>query len=85
MKNTKRMKNGKKVSLENWARKVSDVIEKITDHVKLSIKENKTISNKFNNFLNTLKVFVNENITEEQAILMLVQYMLTKPIFEVMF
>ncbi|MEM4959245.1 MAG: type ISP restriction/modification enzyme, partial [Nanopusillaceae archaeon] len=75
---------GKKY-LETWAKEISNVAKIITDHIKIAVQQNNVIADKFNNFLNILKVFVNENITEEQAILMLVQYMLTKPIFEAMF
>ena len=77
-------KVGTKNYIENWAKEVADLAKKEYDRISNLITD-KEIKKKFDRFLKALRKNVNPTITEEQAIEMLTQQLITKPIFEALF
>jgi len=71
--------------LENWAEDVSKSAKVLKDHIEIAIQQDQRAREEFSSFLKTLRTYINEDIEQEQAISMLVQYMLTKPIFSALF
>lgn len=71
---------------ENWS---EDVARIATQHIQRiqGILEDKDSDayHAFNGFLNSLRHNINEQISENQAIEMLAQHMITKPVFEALF
>jgi len=70
---------------EQWAKDVAVIAERQIERIKFLI-ETKTDQRKaFENFLAGLQMNINPGITEPQAIDMLAQHIITKPIFEALF
>ncbi len=78
-------KVGSRNYIENWAKEVADLAIKEYDRINNLISKNLKTQNIFNKFLKSLHRNVNPTITKEQAIEMLTQQMITKPIFEALF
>ena len=78
-------KVGSRNYIENWAKEVADLAIKEYDRISNLISKNLKTQNIFNKFLKSLHRNVNPTITKEQAIEMLTQQMITKPIFEALF
>ena len=78
-------KVGGKKYLETWAKDVAKRVRRILRHVNEAIKRDQAIRNDFEKFLNALRQVINPAITEEEAKSMLVQHMITKPIFDAIF
>lgn len=69
---------------EHWAKKVADIAE--THKARLrKLVNNPDVIETFTEFVEGLKENINESIDEEQALEMLSQHMITKPIFEALF
>ena len=70
---------------EQWAKDVAQIADRQIERIKHLI-ETKTDQRKaFDNFLAGLQKNINPSITESQAIDMLAQHIITKPIFEALF
>lgn len=83
------LKVGDREYIENWARDVAKVMPALMDKLKL-ICTGETYDDDFCNpdfkeYHEALKFCVNENVSEEDAIKMLAQQIVTKPIFEKLF
>ena len=78
-------KVGSRNYIENWAKEVADLAIKEYDRINNLILKNLKTQNIFDKFLKSLHRNVNPTITREQAIEMLTQQMITKPIFEALF
>ena len=78
-------KVGRRNYIENWAKEVADLALKEHQHLKDVIS--KTLKNQkvFDDFMKSLHDNVNPTITRDQAIEMLTQQLITKPIFEAIF
>lgn len=70
---------------EQWAKDVAKIAERQIERIKFLIKERKDKAEAFNIFLTGLQKNINPSITQEQAIDMLAQHIITKPIFEALF
>lgn len=79
-------KVGSRIYWENWAK---DVAEIATSHMnkmrQLINSDNPKIKNEIGNFVIGLKENLNNSITQEDAIEMLAQHMITKPVFDALF
>lgn len=79
-------KVGKPKYWEDWAKDVADIarrsIIRITDLIENGDASTQT---EFNNFLKGLQDNLNPSVTKDEAIEMLAQHMITKPIFEALF
>ncbi|MDR3182320.1 MAG: N-6 DNA methylase [Planctomycetaceae bacterium] len=77
-------KCGDKGYLEDWARIVADVANKYIDKLKY-LADTDEHKPKFASLLDTLRENINANIDEQQAIELLAQHIVTKPIFDALF
>lgn len=69
---------------ETWAKDIADIANRHIEEIKLLIKKPK-IAPKFNEFLKALQQNLNSSITTTDAIEMLAQHMITKPVFDALF
>jgi len=78
-------KVGDKMYWENWAKSVGEIAQKFIERIALLIKENENARNYFKEFINGLHKNINDSIDEGQAIEMLAQHMITRPVFDALF
>lgn len=78
-------KVGDKMYWENWAKSIGEIAKKFIDRIALLIKENENARHYFNDFINGLHKNINDSIDEGQAIEMLAQHMITRPVFDALF
>lgn len=78
-------KVGDKMYWENWAKSVGEIAQKFIERIALLIKENDNARNYFKEFINGLHKNINDSIDEGQAIEMLAQHMITRPVFDALF
>ncbi len=72
---------------ESWARDVGEIFRKLVHRIEslLANPQNATLSKWFDAFHEELKVSINESIRKENAIDMMAQHLLTRPVFEALF
>ncbi|MTI38336.1 DEAD/DEAH box helicase family protein, partial [Fulvivirga lutimaris] len=70
---------------EQWAKDVAIIAERQIERIKHLIETKKDQRQAFDKFLNGLQKNINPSITEPQAVEMLAQHIITKPIFEALF
>lgn len=69
---------------ETWAKDIADIANRHIDEIKLLIKQPE-IAPKFEEFLKALQQNLNSSIKTSDAIEMLSQHMITKPVFDALF
>ncbi|RXA21715.1 helicase [Methanosarcina sp. MSH10X1] len=77
-------KVGDRLYWEQWAKSVAEIAEKQIARLNNLVK-NEDVKDTFDEFLSELQQNINPKITREQAIEMLSQHMITKPVFEAIF
>lgn len=77
-------KVGDRLYWEQWAKSVAEIAEKQIDRLNNLVKD-KDVKDSFDEFLSGLQQNINPEITREQAIEMLSQHLITKPVFEAIF
>lgn len=70
---------------EQWAKDVAIIADRQIERIKYLIDNKKNQRKAFDNFLGGLQKNINPSITDKQAIEMLAQHIITKPIFEALF
>ncbi len=70
---------------ENWAKDVALIATKHIERITRLVDESKKHSNYFEKFLKGLQTNINPAVTKEEAIEMLSQHIITKPVFEALF
>ncbi|MDG5813801.1 DEAD/DEAH box helicase family protein [Chitinispirillales bacterium ANBcel5] len=70
---------------EQWAKSVAEIAEKQFDRINRLIKEDGEHKKAFDEFLNGLKKNINPSISDREAVEMLSQHVITKPVFEALF
>jgi len=70
---------------EQWAHDVADIAERQKIRIGTLIQNDKTHKIEFDNFLSGLQKNINPSIQYQQAIDMLSQHIITKPVFEALF
>lgn len=70
---------------EQWAKDVAQIADRQIERIKHLIAEKKDQRIAFDNFLAGLQKNINPSISESQAVDMLAQHIITKPIFEALF
>ena len=78
-------KVGDKNYWEVWAKDVAQIAERYMERITKLVKTDGQHSIAFFNFLEGLQKNINPSITENQAIEMLAQHIITKPVFEALF
>lgn len=70
---------------ENWAKNVADIAERQIKRITQIVDEDDQAHMAFRQFVKGLQKNINPSITEQQAIEMLSQHIITKPVFEALF
>lgn len=77
-------KCGSRKYWESWAKDIADIANRHIAEIELLIKKN-DIADKFDEFLKALQNNLNSSIEKEDAIEMLAEHMITKPVFDALF
>ena len=78
-------KVGDRRYLEDWSQDVSKIAQRHISYINTLLIDNQQIKAEFDKFLASLKHNINNSISETQAIEMLAQHLITKPIFDALF
>lgn len=79
-------KVGDRKYLENWSADVAKIAKRQISWIKTKLEvKNDPITIEFKKFVSSLKHNINDSIDENQAVEMLSQHLITKPIFEALF
>ena len=81
-------KCGNRFYWENWAAKMGKIAQSFIERITLMLSKHDVSSNEykaFEAFLKELQKNINPSISESDAIEMLAQHMITKPVFEALF
>ena len=70
---------------EQWAKSVAEIAERQAERINRLIKQDRTHQQAFANFLGGLQKNINPSITQQEAVEMLSQHIITKPVFEALF
>ena len=72
---------------ENWAEDVADIFARLVSRIRslLDNRANKALREWFEAFLEELQTTLNSTLTEDDAIEMMAQHILTRPVFEALF
>jgi predicted helicase len=70
---------------EQWANNVAEIAERQMERISRLIKNDITHQQAFANFLGGLQKNINPGITQQEAVEMLSQHIITKPVFEALF
>ncbi len=78
-------KVGNKRYWEQWAQDVAKIAERHIEHINDFIAQGGKSKETFDNFLAGLRQNINPSITQDAAIQMLAQHLITKPVFDALF
>lgn len=78
-------KCGEKRYWENWAKDVATIAELVTVRIQGIISKDSSVKEQFNEFVDSLQKIINPSIGENDAIEMLSQHLITKPVFDALF
>lgn len=70
---------------EQWAKSVAEIAERQVERIKSLITNDEKHQKEFAGFLSGLQKNINPSITQQQAVEMLSQHIITKPVFEALF
>ncbi len=78
-------KVGDKLYWENWAKSVGEIAQKFIQRIATLIKENNNAKEYFDDFVSGLHKNINDSIDDGQAVEMLAQHLITRPVFDALF
>ncbi len=78
-------KCGTKVYWDVWAKDIAEIAKRHIQRIGEIIRSDEAAKAEFQKFLRGLKDSLNESITEDQAVEMLAQHIITLPVFEALF
>jgi predicted helicase len=78
-------KVGDRMYWEQWAKSVADIAERQIERIGRLVRDGGKHQKAFDQFLKGLQKNINPSITEQEAIEMLSQHIITKPVFEALF
>ncbi|MTE27543.1 DEAD/DEAH box helicase [Winogradskyella ouciana] len=70
---------------EQWATNVAEIAQRLVERITYLIEEKTEHRKAFDKFLKGLQSNINSSISEKEAVEMLAQHMITKPVFEALF
>ena len=76
---------GEKRYWEQWAQDVAEIAKRHIEQIKQLVADGGKAKRTFDSFLNGLRKNINPSVTEQEAIEMLSQHIITKPVFEALF
>jgi predicted helicase len=85
LRSLQRDKVGDKLYWEQWAKNVAEIAERQVDRINRLIKDEGEHQKAFAKFLSGLQKNINPSISQQEAIEMLSQHIITKPVFEALF
>lgn len=78
-------KCGDRLYWENWAKEIGVIARKIIERISKLVRNSETHKNEFDDFVNSLRKNLNPSVDDVQAIEMLAQHMITRPVFDALF
>lgn len=78
-------KVGDKRYWEQWAKSVAEIAMRQTERIAILVNDNGKHQKAFDNFLKGLHKNINPSITQNEAIEMISQHIITKPVFDALF
>lgn len=78
-------KVGDKMYWTNWAKEVGEIAKKFIERITNLVRENEEAKKNFDEFVSGLQKNINPSVDSEQAIEMLAQHMITRPVFDALF
>lgn len=78
-------KVGDKMYWTNWAKEVGEIAKKFIERITNLVREKEEAKKNFDEFVSGLKKNINPSVDSEQAIEMLAQHMITRPVFDALF
>ena len=78
-------KVGDKTYWENWAKSIGEIARKFIERITRFVNENPDAHERFEEFLKGLRKNINDSVDSGQAIEMLAQHMITRPVFDALF
>lgn len=79
-------KVGSRIYWETWAKDIAEIAQAHIDRIKLLLeKRDPDVDKAFKEFVNGLRLNLNNSITDKDATEMLAQHMITKPVFDALF
>ncbi len=73
------------IFLRDWAQETAKVAKDLKEQVEIALKIDQDFKPKFDELKSTLINLLNESVSDQDAINLIVQYILTKPIFDAVF
>jgi predicted helicase len=73
------------IFLRDWAQETAKTAKDLKDHVQIALEKDLSFRQKFEELRRALSTLLNESISDQDAINLIVQYILTKPIFDAVF
>ena len=70
---------------EDWAKDIADIAQKHITRIHAAINADSNAKQDFERFLEEIRDDLNESVSESEAVEMLAQHMITKPVFEALF
>jgi len=70
---------------EDWANDIAKIAERHIENITAIIRKKGKAKEEFEKYINGLRKNINPSVTEEEAIEMLAQHIITKPVFEALF
>lgn len=78
-------KVGDKRYWEQWAKSVAEIAQRQTQRITRLIEEDQRHQQEFEGFLKGLHKNINPSVTQDEAVEMLAQHIITKPVFDALF
>ena len=78
-------KVGDKMYWENWAKNVGEVAKKFIQRIYALVQDNPVARARFDEFVKGLQKNINDSVDRGQAIEMLAQHLITRPVFDALF
>jgi len=73
------------IFLRDWAQETAKTAQDLKAHVQVALEKDTVFRQKFEELRRALTTLLNESISDQDAINLIVQYILTKPIFDAVF
>jgi len=73
------------IFLKDWAVETAKIAKDLKDQIQIAFEKDQSFRQKFEELKTALSTILNEGIKEQDTIDLIVQYMLTKPIFDAVF
>jgi len=73
------------IFLRDWAQETAKTAKDLKDHIQIALEKDPTFRQKFEELRRALTTLLNESVSDQDVLNLIVQYILTKPIFDAVF